>query len=75
MLLLIDEYELIIVEQNEKFGLIDTSAKELFRPEAQDMYSITDAGVKSYYMLYNGRIYNLEKDIFNELGLTKKTEK
>ena len=74
-LLLIDEYELIIVEQNEKFGLIDTSAKELFRPEAQDMYSITDAGVKSYYMLYNGRIYNLEKDIFNELGLTKKTEK
>lgn len=73
-LLLIDEYELIVVEQNEKFGLIDTSAKELFRPEAQDMYSITDAGIKSYYMLYNGRIYNLEKDIFNELGLSKKTE-
>ncbi len=73
-LLLIDEYELIIVEQNDKFGLIDATAKELFRPEAEDMYAITDAGVKSYYMLYNGKIFNLEKDIFEELGLTKKTE-
>ena len=73
-LLLIDEYELIIVEQNDKFGLIDATAKELFRPEAEDMYAITAAGVKSYYMLYNGKIFNLEKDIFEELGLTKKTE-
>ncbi len=73
-LLLINEYELIVVEQNEKFGLIDNSAKELFRPEAEDMYSITDAGVKSYYMLYKGKIYNLENDIFKELGLTKKTD-
>ena len=73
-LLLIDEYELIVVEQNEQFGLIDTSAKELFKPEAEDMYAITDAGVKSYYMLYRGRIYNLEEDIFRELGLTRKIE-
>lgn len=73
-LLLIDEYELIVVEQNEKFGLVDTSAKELFKAEAEDMYSITDAGIKTYYMLYKGQVYNLENDIFKELGLIKKTE-
>ncbi len=73
-LLLIDDYELIVVEQNEQYGLIDTSATELFRPEAEDMYSITDAGVKSYYMEFHGVIYNLEEDIFKPIGLTKKTE-
>ena len=73
-LLLIDEYELIVVEENEKYGLINTSAKELFKPEAEDMYSITDAGVKSYYMLYKNKVYNLENDIFNEIGLSKKNE-
>lgn len=72
-LLLIDEYELIVVEQNGKFGLIDKTAKELFRPEAEDMYSITNAGVKSYYMVYNGKVYNLETDILAGLGLHKKT--
>ena len=73
-LLLIDEYELIVVEQNKKYGLIDTNAKELFKPDADDMYSITNAGIKSYYMLYHGRIYDLEEDIFKEIGLTKKTD-
>lgn len=73
-LLLIDEYELIVVEQNGKYGLIDNKAKELFRPEAEDMYSITNAGVKSYYMIYHQKAYNLENDIFKELGLNKKTD-
>lgn len=73
-LLLIDEYELLVVEQGEKYGLINTSAQELFKPEAEDMYSITNAGVKTYYMLYRGGTYNLETDIFRELGLTKKTQ-
>ena len=71
-LLLIDEYELIVIKQGKQYGLVNTSAEELFRPEAEDMYSITNAGIKSYYMLYHGRTYDLEKDIFNELGLTKK---
>lgn len=71
-LLLIDEYELIVVEQNGKYGLIDSKSKELFRPEADDMYSITNAGVRSYYMSYQGKTYNLEEDIFRELRLTKK---
>lgn len=71
-LLLIDEYELIVVEQNGKYGLINNEAKELFRPEAEDMYSITNAGVKSYYMVYQGKVYNLENDIFKELELTRK---
>ncbi len=73
-ILVIDEYELIVVELNNKFGLINTSAQELFKPESDDMYSITDAGIKSYYMLYNGKTYNLENDIFKPLGLTKKTK-
>lgn len=71
-LLLIDEYELIIVEQNGKYGLIDKSTQELFRPAADDIYSITNGVEKSYYMLYNGKTYNLEKDIFSGLGLNKK---
>ena len=71
-LLVIDEYELIVIKQGKQYGLINTSAQELFRPEADDMYSITNAGVKSYYMSYNGRTYDLEKDIFEEIGLTKK---
>lgn len=73
-LLLIDEYELIVVENNKKYGLIDVNAKEILPLAATDMYSITNAGVKSYYMQLNGNIYNIETDFLERLGIKKKTD-
>lgn len=70
-LLLIEEYKLIVVEQNGKYSLVNTSAQELFKPEADDMYSIVNAGVRTYYMLYNGKTYDLERDILKGLGLER----
>lgn len=71
-LLMISEYELIVVEKNGKYGLIDVNAKEILPTSATDLYSITNAGIKTYYMQFNGGVYDLEKDLFVRLGLEKK---
>lgn len=73
-LLEIEDYELIVVENNEKFGLINTEGKEIVRVLATDMYSTVSAGVKSYYMLYENNVINLEKDLFEPNGIKKKSE-
>lgn len=74
-LLSIDEYELVVVEKNGKYGLVDINAKEVLQTAITDMYSITNAGVKTYYMEFNGGIYNLETDVFSRMGLQKKNDK
>lgn len=73
-LLTIDEYELIIVEKNKAYGLIDINAKEILPVTATDMYSITNAGIKTYYMQLNGKIYNIETDLLEKLNIPKKTD-
>lgn len=73
-ILLIDDYDLMIVENNKKYGLIESNAKEVLAPNAvTDMYSITNEGVKAYYMELNGKNYNMEK-LFLQLNLKRKTE-
>ena len=73
-LLEIDDYELIVVENNERYGLINTQGKEIIKTMAVDMYSTVSAGIKSYYMVYGNNTINLEKDIFEQIGLKKKSE-
>ncbi len=73
-LLTLDDYELIVIEQNEKYGLLDTNGNEIIKAQAEDMYPVTNAGVKTYYMVFNGKTYNLETDLFDTLGIKKKSE-
>ena len=73
-ILTIDEYELIIVEGTDGYGIIDMDAIERVDTTATDIYKVTDAGVKYYYMVYHGNVYNLETDLFEKISLQKKTD-
>lgn len=73
-ILLIKDYELIIVENNEKYGIINTNAEEKVEIRATDIYSITSGGVESYYMVYNDKVYNLVTEVFEPLGIKKISE-
>ena len=73
-LLTIDEYELIVVENNGKYGLINVDGKEILSATATDMFSITNAGVKYYYMKMNEKTYNIESDLLEKMNIKKKTE-
>ena len=53
-LLLIPEYEAIVVCKNNLYGIYNSSGKELIQALVTDMYSITSGGEKKYYLTYQG---------------------
>ena len=71
-ILAIDEYEAIIVESQEGYGVIDIEGKEIVRTRLKDIYYVINEGEKNYYMTYNDQTYNLE-EVFKEAGMSKKT--
>lgn len=52
-LLIIPEYEGIVVEKNKKFGIIDSVGKKLIDCVLDSVYSITSSGKDTYYMVQN----------------------
>lgn len=68
-LLLIPEYEAIVVCENGLYGIINSSGKELIPSLVTDMYAITSAGKKSYYLTYNGQTLDVIDYLQNTLGI------
>lgn len=58
-LLLIPEYEAIVVCKDKLYGLFNSSGKELIQALVTDMYSITTSGEKMYYLTYQGDTINI----------------
>ena len=58
-ILLIPDYEGIVVKQGELYGIMDSSGKELVPIALQSVYSITSAGQDTYYMIYDNRVMNV----------------
>lgn len=59
--LLIPDYEGIVVKQGEFYGLVDSQGEELLPVVLSSIYSMTSGGEKTYYMIYN----NVERDLID----------
>ena len=57
--LLVPQYEGIVVSKNNVYGLIDSEGKTLLPIALQSIYSITSEGEENYYMLYNNQLMNV----------------
>lgn len=57
--LLVPQYEGIVVGRNNVYGLIDSEGKSLLPIALQSIYSITSEGEETYYMLYNNQLMNV----------------
>ena len=57
--LLIPQYEGIVVGRSGVYGLIDSDGKNLLPIALQSIYSITSEGEETYYMLYDNQLRNV----------------
>ena len=57
--LLVPQYEGIVVSRNNVYGLIDSDGKSLLPIALQSIYSITSEGEETYFMLYNNQLMNV----------------
>ena len=73
-LLLVPDYEGIVVRKNNVYGLIDSSGKQLLPISLQAMYSTTSEGKETYHMIYNNQEMNvidyIKKYVKNENSST-----
>lgn len=57
--ILVPEYEGIIVKKDEKYGMINSSGKIIIQPGPTEFYLTTTEGKNNYYFVYNGESINL----------------
>lgn len=60
-LLIIPDYNLMVVCQNKKYALVNSSGEMVIRPVLDDAYMTISAGKKYYYMNANDRKINIEE--------------
>lgn len=70
-ILVIEEYNSIIVEGENGYGVIDESGMEKIPTQAKDIYYVINAGEKIYYLTYGETTLNIETDIFDKIGMKK----
>lgn len=58
-ILLVPEYEGIVVKQGELYGLVDSKGNELLPAVLTSIYSTTSAGEETYHMIYNNQEMNV----------------
>lgn len=57
--LLIPDYEAIVVKVGEFYGIIDSTGKEMLPPVLSSVYSTTSAGEITYSMVHNNQVINV----------------
>lgn len=76
--LLVPEYEGIVVNKNNIYGLINCEGKALLPISLQSIYSVTSEGKEIYYMIYNNQSRNvidyIKKWVIKENNTTTNTE-
>lgn len=70
-LLLVPEYEAVVVEKDKQYGLYNSSGRELIPVPANvtDMYGILTSGSKQYYLTYLGNTMDIINYLSNTLGI------
>lgn len=65
--LVIPQYELIVIGQDDKYGLVNSQGNVLMEPVLDSIYSITSSGEENYYMTLtrqeeqNGRLVDVQE--------------
>ena len=60
-LLVIPEYNLIVVGRDKKYGLINNMGEEIVILALDDAYMVISGGEKKYYMTYNDNRMDIEE--------------
>lgn len=60
-LLLIPNYSMMVVCQNKKYALVNSSGKTIIQPILDDVYMTINSGKKYYYMNFNDKKINIEE--------------
>lgn len=69
-LLVIPDYNEIVVCKDKKYALINSSGKLLFAPVVDDIYMTVEDGQTKYYMMYNDQKMDVEQYL-NKTGIKK----
>lgn len=67
-LLLVPDYNVIVVCQNDKYTLINENGKRPFNALVDDIYMVINGGQKHYYMTANDNTYDVE-DYLDRIGV------
>ena len=67
-LLLVPDYNVIVVCQNDKYTLINENGKRPFNALVDDIYMVINGGQKHYYMTANDDTYDVE-DYLDRIGV------
>ena len=62
-MLIVPEYNVIVVGANGKYALINSKGEELFGPIADDIYMTIENGEKKYYILLGNKKLDLEEEL------------
>lgn len=68
-LLIIPEYEAIVVNRDKQYGLFNMSGKELIPALVTDMYVINSSGENKYYLTWQGEERDVIDYLQNVLGI------
>lgn len=68
-LLLVPEYEAIVVNKDKLYGLFNSSGKELIQALTTDMYVINSSGENKYYLTYLGNPMDIINYLKNTIGI------
>ena len=60
-LLLIPNYNMMVICQNKKYALVNSSGKTIIQPILDDVYMTINSGKKYYYMNFNDKKINIEE--------------
>ena len=74
-LLLIPEIESIIVNQDSKYGIINSTGKLIVKINMQQIYAETTAGKNTYYMVFNDQTFDVLETLKKaNINVTSNTE-
>ena len=71
--LIVPDYEGIIIEKDSKYGVVSSSGRQLVPILLDEVYMITSLGKNTYYMTYNGTDMNLIEWLNNKNGQTSQS--
>lgn len=69
-LLIIPEYEAIVVGKDKKYGVVNSLGETYIKCVLDSLYSITTSGQDTYYMVQNDKTYEVI-DYFEQKGIKK----
>jgi len=72
-LVLLPEYEGVVVQENNYYGVIDSAGKELIPSALQSAYFTITSGEITYYMIYRDELHNMGDYIENILEQNETT--